>query len=291
MRGRAWGLVAVGFALACSGGAPETPVSATSGVGAAPADAVAAEAPVDDPCPYKLNADYTREQLEKMTLSELALRRNVVFAHAGQPFRKKWLRDYFSQYAWYKPGAAVDMAKVSEKDVKNAALIAEVEASLSREQLLARKDELWAVEELVSTVGQPLDLAIEKRQISIALGRYAGDPNVPMAERNPLEDPTVLDQALVEAQLGDLSRRDLRLLRNTIFARHGRPFKSEVLQEYFGQKEWYAPDPDYTDKALTAVDQQNVALIVKVEESFGGMLSDAEHANENMTDAQAFFGA
>ena len=69
--------------------------------------------------------------------------------------------------------------------------------------------------------------------------------------RNPLEDPSVLDGQLTLAQIEGMSRRDLRLLRNTIYARHGRPFQSPILQRYFADKAWYSANSAFKESQLT----------------------------------------
>ena len=57
----------------------------------------------------------------------------------------------------------------------------------------------------------------------------------------------------------------LRLLRNEIFARKGRQFKSKDLKEYFSKQPWYKERSDYNDKLLSEVDKQNVSLIMNLE--------------------------
>ena len=79
----------------------------------------------------------------------------------------------------------------------------------------------------------------------------------------------------------DLSRRDLRLLRNTVYARRGRQFRSALLQNYFEQAAWYSSDPAYSDGKLSALDQRNIKLIRSVEDSLGGPLSDKDHKEED----------
>jgi hypothetical protein len=58
----------------------------------------------------------------------------------------------------------------------------------------------------------------------------------------------------------------LRLMRNEIFARYGRPFGSEDLHQYFTKKSWYKVNPDYSDELLNEIDRQNILLIREVEE-------------------------
>lgn len=43
---------------------------------------------------------------------------------------------------------------------------------------------------------------------------------------------------LKKSDLEDLSKSELRLARNEIYARHGRRFQDQELQDYFDSQEW-----------------------------------------------------
>jgi hypothetical protein len=119
------------------------------------------------------------------------------------------------------------------------------------------------------------DVKIELQLLSRSLGLPS--PIGGEEQRTPLDDPKLLDGQLTRERLKDVSRRDLRLIRNMIFARHGRTFKSETLTEYFARMDWYHPDPEYTDARLTPLDKRNIKLISSVEEELGGRMSEEEH--------------
>lgn len=68
-----------------------------------------------------------------------------------------------------------------------------------------------------------------------------------------------------EPELQKLDVAQLRLLRNEIYARHGRVFRDQGLRETFQATDWYKPDPAYSDARLTAADRRCLALIKKVE--------------------------
>ena len=125
----------------------------------------------------------------------------------------------------------------------------------------------------------PQDL-IELGLLSRAMGEFAVDDG----EREQLT--TSLDEVLPVKELRQLSLRDLRILRNTIFARRGRPFKSKVLQKHFSQMPWYTADKTYTDARLTANDRRNIDLIRAVEEEFGGPLQDSDFKVANPSDSK-----
>lgn len=76
---------------------------------------------------------------------------------------------------------------------------------------------------------------------------------------------------LAKEDLNGLNKEQLRIARNEIYARHGRKFKDEVLQEYFNSQEWYMPliEADEFDKMvkLSDVERKNLDLIKSVENS------------------------
>jgi hypothetical protein len=61
--------------------------------------------------------------------------------------------------------------------------------------------------------------------------------------------------------LHDISKEDLRLMRNRILANHGYRFQSKDLQEYFGGVSWYKPGNDNNAIKLDIVEQTNIQLI------------------------------
>ena len=72
-------------------------------------------------------------------------------------------------------------------------------------------------------------------------------------------------KAISEQMLHGLSLHELRLLRNEVYARHGRMFRAEWLQQYFYSQPWYTPDENFKDESLSGNDKLNVEAIVKYE--------------------------
>ena len=122
------------------------------------------------------------------------------------------------------------------------------------------------------------DDKIELGLLARAMGEFALDEDARARSEGSLDRVLTLDE------LRQLSLRDLRLLRNTIYARRGRTFNSEVLRDHFAGMAWYKPRADYSDKLLTRNDVRNVALIRSVEDEFGGPLSDEDWLKEPATD-------
>ena len=68
------------------------------------------------------------------------------------------------------------------------------------------------------------------------------------------------------SDISELSKDELRLARNEIYARNGYVFQSDDLQAYFSVKSWYVADPSY-DSSLSATEKRNVELIKAREEN------------------------
>jgi YARHG domain len=73
------------------------------------------------------------------------------------------------------------------------------------------------------------------------------------------------NKLISERMLRGLSLHELRLLRNEVYARHGRIFKTLWLQQYFGGQSWYDPKEDFKDEELSGDDKTNVETIVDYE--------------------------
>lgn len=61
-----------------------------------------------------------------------------------------------------------------------------------------------------------------------------------------------------------LSSRELRIMRNEIYARHGYIFQDAMLRDHFLQKPWYTPQTK--NVALSSIEQYNVLFIKSYEQ-------------------------
>jgi hypothetical protein len=73
------------------------------------------------------------------------------------------------------------------------------------------------------------------------------------------------NKLITEQMLRGLSLHELRLLRNEIYARHGRIFKTDWLSQYFGGQSWYDPKEDFKDEEISGNDKTNIETIVGYE--------------------------
>lgn len=73
------------------------------------------------------------------------------------------------------------------------------------------------------------------------------------------------NKLIAETMLRGLSLHELRLLRNEIYARHGRIFKTMWIQQYFGNQPWYDPNENFKDEEISGSDKTNIETIVAYE--------------------------
>lgn len=92
-------------------------------------------------------------------------------------------------------------------------------------------------------------------------------------ENRKLRDYVIPDSNVKYLSWSDvegLSKEELRIARNEIYARHGRRFQSEDLQEYFESKDWYhgtINPSDFKESLLNDFEKKNAELIKKAEEN------------------------
>jgi hypothetical protein len=75
---------------------------------------------------------------------------------------------------------------------------------------------------------------------------------------------------LTESDLLPLTKEELRLARNEIYARYGRMFNAEDLQRYFDSQIWYTPciqPDDFQESTLTEIEKYNAHFIKQYEDN------------------------
>ncbi len=90
-------------------------------------------------------------------------------------------------------------------------------------------------------------------------------PSTPPSESEETKAPLFFMTRLVnESDLHGKSMWELDIMRNEIYARYGRRFQREDLQEYFTNQSWYTPKyfPDeFPYEVLTSIQKENAAFI------------------------------
>lgn len=250
------------------------------------------------------------DNLRDYTGAELTILIAEIEAIHGKTFsNEEWLQKYFDERYWYKRNAAYDPATLSEIERKNIARLTE-EKNKGRHTAISIGD-MDNFQNAVLTEDKLaglsiLELRILREEFYARHGKKFDAPGI--AEYftwrdwyKPAKDQKTVKLSHIEQQnvdllsayeskvrerlateplqdgvLGDMFLEDLRVLRNEVYARHGRVFKDAELQKYFLAQPWYKPNPDFKDDQLNEVEAANLAKIKQAEESATSKFSEAE---------------
>lgn len=69
------------------------------------------------------------------------------------------------------------------------------------------------------------------------------------------------ERKLTEDDLAGMSKKELRLMRNWIFARHGYIFSTTEMRNYFEQQPWYQGRYSNVTSMLTDIEKYNINFI------------------------------
>ncbi|MEH2065337.1 MAG: YARHG domain-containing protein [Nostoc sp.] len=145
-------------------------------------------------------------------------------------------------------------------------------ASVIISQLLTKSSQPITVlaSETPSTVTSPV---IESPKFTPTTQSAPSSTSVPPVDPTAVNNYFWLSQRLVtDADLDGKNGLELDIMRNSIFAVHGRRFDTAELQNYFNNQSWYSSiySPDtFPPKLLSKLEQQNVEYINKYQDRNG----------------------
>lgn len=73
--------------------------------------------------------------------------------------------------------------------------------------------------------------------------------------------PVASTEILIKGILWNFDKRELKIMRNEIFARHGYIFKTKEMKSYFESQTWYVGNLDNVNNKLTDLEKLNIRLI------------------------------
>lgn len=89
-------------------------------------------------------------------------------------------------------------------------------------------------------------------------------------------------RAVTTTDLENLTPWELKVARNEIYARHGRPFVHQDLTCYFAQQAWYQLDQDYQKGSLSELETSNAVFILNYEKAINSPLINTDSGcNQN----------
>ena len=220
-----------------------------------------------------------------------------------------WLQKYFEERYWYKPNPNYSPTILNEIERKNleklnakrnedrnvqlsvgdmdkfqnAPLTEDLLKNLSLNDLRMLRNEFWARRgRRFTTPGfravyewqdwyKPL-----KDQSQVKLNSIE-QQNVKLIEQEEAKFRNrITTEPITNEMVEGLFVEDLRVLRNEIYARHGRVFKDPELQKYFAAQSWYQPNPEFKDDSLSKVESDNLVIIAEVEKNSVSKLAEVE---------------
>lgn len=215
---------------------------------------------------YKANADFKNSMLNDVE------RRNLDVIRIAEASKHETIQPGDMRYWRDRPITARKLGKHSGAEWK--VLVAEVEAIHGKRF----DDEPWLQKYFEERYWYfPSDKydvkklsAVEQKNLAMLADAQKKQRKVALL---PGDMEYFENKAVSEQMLHGLSLHELRLLRNEVYARHGRMFHAEWLQQYFYSQPWYAPDENFKDEELSGNDKVNVETIVKYENNIHQELS------------------
>ncbi|MGX2957423.1 YARHG domain-containing protein [Ursidibacter arcticus] len=92
------------------------------------------------------------------------------------------------------------------------------------------------------------------------------------------------EHLITEAELKQLTSRELKLVLNSIYARKGYVFKTPEIQRYFELKQWYKPVEDNSQITFNQFEKRNIAILQKRETETLQELKQIANALQDLKD-------
>ncbi|HVE57128.1 MAG TPA: YARHG domain-containing protein [Pyrinomonadaceae bacterium] len=219
----------------------------------------------------------------------------------GKTFpEREWLQKYFDERYWYRRNPKYSPTVLSEIERKNLESLSSRKERFTNTAVsvgdMDKFQNVLLTEELLDGISLN-DLRLMRFEFYARRGRRYTTPGFLQEFQwrdwyKPLKDQSKVKLNKIEEQnvkliermeadwreymateeisqdmLDGLFIEDLRVLRNEIYARHGRIFKDKELQKYFSEQPWYKPNADFKDEMLTEKEYKNLSIIRQSEES------------------------
>lgn len=144
------------------------------------------------------------------------------------------------------------------------ALDGEAQTISMLQKLLAK-----AYEKEGPAVSGEVGIPVQEKPATTQVPQVTQAPNVVLkAQNNYYILPYSSSYPLTRSDISHLTKSQLRLARNEIYARHGRIFNDDGLQDYFNSQAWYTPvysSEEFSDSWLSDVEAENIEFIKSYE--------------------------
>jgi YARHG domain len=253
---------------------------------------------------YWINKEIPEEKVYSWSAADWSILIAEFEAIHGKTFPdQEWLQKYFDERYWYKRNPNYSSAVLTAIERKNLELFIKkrnedrkVEVSFGDmdkfQKVLLKVEQLKGLNlkelrsmrnEFFARNGKSFTVAAYKQDFEWQ-DWYKPLKDQSKVKLNAIEEQNVkliqgyeakirerlTTEVWTEDDVSGLYVEDLRILRNEIFAKHGRVFKDPKLQKYFEAQPWYKADATFTDDkvstVLTETEFKNVSTIKSAEE-------------------------
>ena len=173
----------------------------------------------------------TDEKLSGTSNWSLTLMRNEIYARHGRAFDNQYIRSYFKSKSWYHVNPKYSDRLLNSTEQYNIAFI----------------------------------LKYQTKHFGSAATRPPGSGGSSGGQSSQL-CPATATRYLHGGEVYGYTNWELPLIRNEIYARHGRTFENKYLRAYFKGKSWYHPDSHYTDSRMNKFEKVNAQFILDTQE-------------------------
>ena len=179
-------------------------------------------------------------ELSKYTKEELKILRNMIFAEKGYIFSKGQLKEYFETKPWYKPY------------IKNQT---DIQLNEYEKTFISIMSKYEGIPDPVVNYNKSIEAV---NRTTFRTSRNIDE--IDLDELHSLMEEVVINGN--EGVLTEYSRRELKILRNMIFAEKGYIFKGGEMDAYFNRKSWY--DPYIDDQSLIQLSEYEKEFVNKL---------------------------
>lgn len=129
-----------------------------------------------------------------------------------------------------------------------------------------------SVQEVIESMYYDLDLeGKSKKELEILMINAISDYNSEGSHEyytvtEKFDDYNASKDTIYGEFASELSKADIFILRNSIFARHGYSFKDKNLRHYFDNQDWYIPVHANIRGDLTDLEKHNIEILLAYEE-------------------------
>lgn len=254
---------------------------------------------------YWINKEIPEDKVYSWSAADWSILIAEFEAIHGKTFpEQEWLQKYFDERYWYKRNPNYSAAILSATERKNLELFIakrnesrKVEVSFGDmdkfQNVLLKEGQLKGLNlkelrsmrnEFFARRGKRFTVAAYKQDFEWQ-DWYKPLKDQSKVKLNAIEEQNVkliqgyeakirerlTTEVWTEEDVSGLYAEDLRILRNEIFAKHGRIFKDAKLQKYFEAQPWYKADSTFTDDKIPTVlsetEFKNVSTIKSAEEN------------------------